>query len=529
MEKRHAPRRINRRNFLQRTSIAAGGVLLQACMPKMIPVEVSPTPEPPVSTATPTPRSHPDVVLTLLHTNDTHGHLTPFRLLEYPDPVGGIARRATLVRQIRQQASHVLLIDAGDVHQGCLIADVFQGQPDIELMNELGYEAMGLGNHDMEYGWDTLMQRRAAAFFPILCANLVYADSGKPALNTHFIIQKGGLRIALTSFAGPDWPYIVNAENIPGLRIADPIETARTLIPQLQAQADLIVLLGHQYPRDDQALTQAVPGIHIVIGAHEHLKMTQAVQIGGALHVQAYQWGAYLGRLDVAVSQGRITSYAYNLIPLTADIPADPDIQARTGVLEAELRRLRPERFERIGEAAIDISNEDIRRRETPIGNLICDMIRQHTQSDIGIITSLTVLNALFAGPLIVQDIMDALPYPNNIVLLRLTGEQIQWMLNLSASSSGTGNFCQVSGVRFRVVGGAAADVTVDGQPLDRERIYTVATTHYQVRGATGYVALLSGALETRELDLTLRDVVIAYIRAHSPIRAAVDGRIITE
>lgn len=522
--------KISRRNFLQRSALAAGGVLLQACSKSSFSPAAQPTPSlQPTTRLTPgspgtTPG--PDTVLTFLHTNDTHGHLAPFRMLEYPEPVGGMARRATVARRIRQQAAHVLLVDAGDVHQGCLMADAFQGEPDIELMNELGYVAMGLGNHDLDYGWETLLQRREGAFFPILCANLLYTDSGQPALNTYAIIEEGGVRVAFTSFAGPDWQYIVRPRDIPGMTFADPIETARTLIPKIQAQADLIVVLGHQYLQDDYALVNAVPGTDIIIGAHEHAIKMDAVQMGGALIVEAYQWGAHLGRLDVTVSGGKITSYAYDLIPLTADIPADPTIEARVGTLQAELRQRYPERFELVGRAAIDISNENIRSQETPLGNLVCDVIRQKANTQVAIIPALTILNALFAGPLTVQDIYDALPYPNNILILRLTGEQLQKILDQSASGSGTGNFVQVSGVRFRIIGGVATDVTIDGRPLNPQQTYTVATTDYQVRRSTEYKELFADARDLNEMDVTVKEALFEHIRAHSPIEARTDGRI---
>ncbi len=526
--------KIDRRRFLVSSSLAAGGALVQACTSKTPPmwtptVPVEPTMTPPAPD-TPPPRStHPDLVLTFLHTNDTHGHLAPFRILDFPAPVGGIARRASMVREIRRQAAHVLLVDAGDVHQGCLMADAFQGQPDIELMNELGYVAMGLGNHDLDYGRQVLQQRREAAFFPILCANVYHAEENVPLLEPYAIINEGGVRIAMTSFAGPDWPHIIPADLQTGLRFADPIETARALIPQLKAQADLVVVLGHQYLKDDYALAGGVPGIDIIIGAHEHAKLTEAVQVGGTLIVENYQWGAYLGRLDVAVSGGRITSYAYGLIPLTVDVPADPDLAARVGVLEAEMRRMYPERFEQIGEAAIDIADRDIRFREAPLGNLVCDVVRAQAGAEACVLPALTVLNSLFAGPLTVQDVCDALPYPNQILRVQLRGEQLQQLFDIAAAGSGTGNFVQVSGIRLRILGGVATQIAVDGQPLDRERVYTVATTDYHTYRAIDYRDLFSNALNIEPVGITVKDALIAYIRTHSPIAAYVDGRIITE
>lgn len=472
---------------------------------------------------------HPDIVLTLLHTNDTHGRLAPFRLLDYPDPVGGMARRAALVRQIQQQVDHVLLVDAGDVHQGCLMADAFRGKPDIALMNEVGYVAMGLGNHDLDYGWESLLERRDDALFPILCANLMNAQTGEPMLDTYAVIQEGGVRIAFTSFAGPEWPHIVAPEHLQNVVLVDPIEAARELIPKIKQEADVVIVLGHQYLKNDYALANAVPGIGLIIGAHEHATLLPAVQIGKTPIVEAFQWGTYLGRLDVAISKGQLTGFTNDLIPLTVGVPSDPEIEARVSMLEREMRQLYPERFELVGTAAIDISDRNIRFQEAALGNLVCDIIRQRAGAEVAFMPSLTVLNALFKGPLVVQDIYDALPYPNEILRLRMTGEQIQRVLDLSASSGGTGNFVQVSGIRFRIAGGVAVDVMVEGVALDWQKQYLVASTDYYVKRAVDHQSLFAVVQDMEDIGVTVKGALIDYIRANSPVEAYTEGRIVVE
>jgi 2',3'-cyclic-nucleotide 2'-phosphodiesterase (5'-nucleotidase family) len=269
-----------------------------------------------------------------------------------------------------------------------------------------------------------------------------------------------------------------------------------------------------------------LPGVDIIIGAHEHAKLEQAVQNGGALIVEAYQWGAYLGRLDVVVCEGQVVSHTYDLIPLTNDIPADPAIEARVAMLESELAQLYPDRFEVVGTAAVDISDAKIRFQESPLGNLVCDIVRQSAGADMAVVPSLTMLNALFKGTLVVQDIFDALPYPNQIVRLSMTGEQLQRVLDLGASSGGTGNFVQVSGVRFCIAGGSAVDVMIDGAPLDRQKRYVVASTDYHVRRAIDYRPLFAVAQDTADIGVTVKEALMAYIRANSPIEACTDGRI---
>jgi 2',3'-cyclic-nucleotide 2'-phosphodiesterase (5'-nucleotidase family) len=432
----------------------------------------------------------------------------------------------TLVRQIRSEAEHVLLVDSGNVHYGLnqssLMADTFRGEPDIEFMNELGYVAMGLGHHDLAYGWDILKQRRRDAFFPILCANLVHADSGQPTLDTHTVVEEGGIKIAFTSFAHPKlWEATLPS----GMAVRDPIDTAQTLIPKLKKQADLVVVLGHQPLQGDYALANAVHKADIIIGGHERIPSTEAHQIGGTLIVDAYKWGAHLGRLDVAVS-AKITSYRHRLIPLTPDVPADAGVEARVGTLQADMQQRYPDRFRPIGQAAVDISNEHAEFKEACLGNMVCDVVRQKTQADIALTASSQILNALFAGPLVVQDVRNALPYLNEIITLRLTGEQVQQVLDLSASASGTGNFFQVSGARFQIMGGVAIEVTIDGDLLDPNQTYLIAIPNRQLN-QDRYRELLALGTDISETNLTIKEALIEYITLHSPVYAQKDGRIL--
>ena len=160
------------------------------------------------------------------------------------------------------------------------------------------------------------------------------------------------------------------------------------------------------------------------------------------------------------------------------------------------------------------------------MGNLICDVVRQKTQADIALIASSQIQNALFAGPLVVQDVYNALPYSNEIVTLRLKGEQVQQILDLSASTSGTGHFMQVSGVRFQIVGGVAIKVTSDGDLLDPNQTYVIATSK-RLTDQDGYQDLLALRTDVSETRLTIKEVLIEHITIHSPIYAQEDERIL--
>ena len=163
------------------------------------------------------------------------------------------------------------------------------------------------------------------------------------------------------------------------------------------------------------------------------------------------------------------------------------------------------------------------------MGNLVCDAVRAKTHADVVLVASSAIENALFAGPLVAQDVYDALPYTDQIAIARLSGEQLQQLLDLSASASGTGGFSQVSGVRFRILGGVATEIAVGGQPLEADRAYSVALPFYQVRYNEVYSGLLAAGAGLGDTGVTVQGALIEYIRAHSPLDPRLDGRIAPE
>jgi len=489
---------------------------------------IAPTPVPPPTATALPPTATPvrETKITILHTNDTHGHLDAFRIAEFPDPVGGVARRATLIAQIRKETPNVLLVDGGDVHQGILIADTYKGEPDIKFMNAMGYDAMGLGNHDTDYGWAIFQARKDAAKFPILSANLVISATNKPALTPYVIKQIGDVKIALTSFAGPDFKSLVKPANIPDMKFEDPIVSAKALVPELRKQADLVVVLGHELVNDDKKLAEAVPGIDIIIGAHEHARLNEIVKVGNTMLVEAWQFGAFLGRLDLTLRAGKIVDARYQLIPVANSITPDPAIDAEVKSLVAKMKEQNPARFVVLGEATIDITDTNIRTQEAALGDFATDVMRMESGADIAVSTASSFLSSLFKGPITVNDFSEALPYKNTLVTAQLTGAQVKQLLELCAKNIGAGAFCQVSGVAFTINKGVVEDIKVGGQALDMAKIYTVATTNYQGGVAAGYKDIFQAAKNYTDSGKDVNELIMNYIKAQKQVSAKVEGRI---
>ncbi len=258
--------------------------------------------------------------ITLLHTNDTHSHIEPFGPGNgAASGKGGMARRATMVKQMRAAIPNLLLLDAGDTFQGTPYFNLYKGKLDYELMSKIGYDASTLGNHDFDNGVDMLLEAMAFANFPFLNCN--FDCKGAPALAKHlrpWIVKEfPGFKVGLTG-VGVDFKGLVSADNHKGVDWRSPDEVLKPVIRHLREveKVDLVVLISHLgYDLkgdaiDDLRLPGLVSGIDAIIGGHSHTFLDQPTKIQqerGETHVFQVGWGGInLGRMDFAMAKGQV-------------------------------------------------------------------------------------------------------------------------------------------------------------------------------------------------------------------------------
>lgn len=267
--------------------------------------------------------------LTLLHTNDTHDHLDPFPAGSgRQDGLGGIARRATLVKRLREELGNVLLLDAGDAFQGTPYYNEWKGRLDYKLMSLVGYDAVTLGNHDFDDGVDGLLDAMQEASFPFVCANLDF--SGAPALARRvspFLVREvGGIRVGILG-ATIAFNGLVLPENHKGVEWLDPVGALTPLVKRLREEehCTLIVLSSHlgMKGEGDRAgnleVAAQVPGIHAIISGHTHIFMDQPAVVknplGETVVFEVGYGGTELGRLDFSFRNGKLAAWSRSAVP----------------------------------------------------------------------------------------------------------------------------------------------------------------------------------------------------------------------
>ena len=263
-----------------------------------------------------------DFRLVVLHTNDTHSRMDPFPMDGGRFAgLGGAARRATLIRRVREANEHVLLLDSGDIFQGTPYFNFFGGEIEFRAMTAMGYDVATLGNHDFDNGVDGLVAMLPEAGFEFVSANY---DVGASALAGHVepwtVREFDGVRVGIFGL-GIAFEKLVLASLHEGVRYTDPIAAARTACRELRAEGCSLVIclshLGYEYRASDRpsdlTLAEAVPEIDLVLGGHTHTFLDEAVVFGqgrtGFTVVNQVGWGGMrLGRVDVTFDGARRAS-----------------------------------------------------------------------------------------------------------------------------------------------------------------------------------------------------------------------------
>lgn len=384
--------------------------------------------------------------LTILHTNDIHGHLFP---VAYPQDgkmvpdVGGAARRATLVREIKADSRNpVLVMDAGDLFTRGPISDQ-NGVPDFDVANTIPYDVMTLGNNEFAEGQHVMFDRIKQARFPIVTANVFFKSSGKPIVPTYRIFDYYGVKIGVFGLTAPRVAGYSQAE---GLEVRDPIEAAKIIVPVLREQADFVVALTHIGYDLDRKLAAVVPGIDVIIGGDSHTWLPQptlvadssytnpAFYIGGTLVCQDGEWGVCVDELVLRLrrSEGhryRVMSYSAKLIDVDSSIPSAPDVDKLldryTKPLQKELAHL----------------DQEVLLADAPAWMARC--FREVAGTQIGATNIWTIEEGLSSGSVTELDIRKTCPFQrSHLIRLVVTGKQLKGLIAKSE--------VEVSGAQLR-------------------------------------------------------------------------------
>jgi len=470
---------------------------------------------------------------TILFFNDLHGNLMPFKARKEDGSsadVGGIAGIASLVKEIRaengRKGTRTYLLVAGDVLQGTPMSTVFQGRPDIEIFN-----AMTVGNHEFDFGLDNFLNLKKIAKFPIISSNIIWKES-RTLMNEPSVSFPLGTGAVLTVIGATTTELLVTTapSNVEKVDVLDSIATVTEHFRKARGKGP-VLLLSHSKFQTDSEIAKANPRLIAIIGGHDQILFDPVKYAAGVPVFQAYEKGRYLGRLDIAFNpktkKAVIEKSAY--IPVTPELKQDPEV---TKILDSYNAKLNATFKEVVGESLVFLDGERgrIRYEETNLGNFVSDIMRNYTSSDIAFINAGSLRSSLDKGPVTIEGVFKVMPYPNEIIVAKLTGAEVLEALARSVMGNREdedGGFLHVSGIRFKIKGKGVEDVTVGGTALDPAKTYTVTVTDFMYSGGDGY-KVFTGKPSTKT-GLPLRELLVDTIRKQGKIEAKVEGRITRE
>ena len=348
--------------------------------------------------------------LTIIHSNDMHSHfLGAAPNIDYTPSIsgddrtgGGWARIAALIKQVKQERSNpVMVVDAGDFLMGSLFHMLSREQAfELRLLSMMGYDAVGLGNHEFDLKPGGLARILASAqgagkIPPLVASNVIFsAKSNKDdALETIFsqgvvkpflVLEKQGLRIGIFALMGKDAAEV--APFASPVSFAEPIAAAQKMVTVLREtqSVDLVICLSHSglsenpTKSEDEILARKVDGIDIIISGHTHTKVNDALQINNTIIVQSGAYGKQLGILDVNYADGRVSLNNYRLMEINDSIGGDADISEQIEAFEGEITRRVLAEAGLSFRAVIAETDFDLvlQTDESNLGNLIADSMR---------------------------------------------------------------------------------------------------------------------------------------------------------
>lgn len=506
--------------------------------------------------------------LTILHTNDHHGHFWRNDYGEY-----GLAAQKTLVDDIRRevaaQGGSVLLLSGGDINTGVPESDLQDAEPDFRGMNLVGYDAMAIGNHEFDNPLSVLRQQEKWATFPLLSANIYQQGTQQRLFKPYAMFDRQGVRIAVIGLTTDDTAKIGNPEYLNGIEFRNPAAEAKTLVEQLRKdeKPDVIIAathMGHYENGDhgsnapgDVEMARSLPAgyLDMIVGGHSQNPVCMAAENkrqqdyvpgtpcapdrqNGTWIVQAHEWGKYVGRADFTFRNGELTLRHYQLIPVnlkkkvTKEDGTSERVNYTREIAEdpAMLKLLTP--FENQGKARLDVKigsvdarlegdRNKVRFGQTNLARMILTAQMERTKADFAVMSGGGVRDSIEPGDISYKDVLKVQPFGNIVVYADMRGEQVADYLRVVANKkTDSGAYAQFANVSLTADGNGVSDIRIKGEPLRKDKMYRMATLSFNASGGDDYPVItgLPGYVNTGFIDA---EVLKQFIETHSPVKAA--------
>ncbi|EMV0664900.1 bifunctional UDP-sugar hydrolase/5'-nucleotidase [Salmonella enterica] len=506
--------------------------------------------------------------ITILHTNDHHGHFWRSEYGEY-----GLAAQKTLVDSIRkevaQEGGSVLLLSGGDINTGVPESDLQDAGPDFRGMNLIRYDAMAVGNHEFDNPLTVLRQQEKWAKFPFLSANIYQKSTGERLFKPWAIFTRQDIKIAVIGLTTDDTAKIGNPEYFTDIEFRKPAEEAKVVIQELNMneKPDVIIATTHMGHYDngdhgsnapgDVEMARSLPAgsLAMIVGGHsqdpvcmasENKKQVNYVpgtpcapdKQNGIWIVQAHEWGKYVGRADFEFRNGEMKMVNYQLIPVNLKKKVTWDNGKSERVLYTPeiaenpqmLSLLTP--FQNKGKAQLEVKigsvngllegdRSKVRFVQTNMGRVILAAQIARTGADFGVMSGGGIRDSIEAGDITYKSVLKVQPFGNIVVYADMSGKEVvDYLTAVAQMKPDSGAYPQFANVSFVAKEGKLTDLKIKGEPVDPAKTYRMATLSFNATGGDGYPRIDNkpGYVNTGFIDA---EVLKEFIQQNSPLDAA--------
>ncbi|MDK1703934.1 bifunctional UDP-sugar hydrolase/5'-nucleotidase UshA [Serratia rubidaea] len=506
--------------------------------------------------------------ITILHTNDHHGHFWQNDHGEY-----GLGAQKTLVDGIRQEVAanggSLLLLSGGDINTGVPESDLQDAEPDFRGMNLIGYDAMAVGNHEFDNPLSVLRQQEKWATFPLLSANIYQKSTGQRLFKPYALFDRQGIKIAVIGLTTDDTAKIGNPEYFTDIEFRVPAQETRQVVEQLRhdERPDVVIAATHMGHYDngnhgsnapgDVEMARSLPAgyLDLIVGGHSQDPVCMASdnhkqvdyvpgtpcapdRQNGTWIVQAHEWGKYVGRADFQFRNGKLTLKHYQLIPVNlkkkvekADGSSERVYYTRQ-IAEnpAMMKLLTP--FQDKGRAQLEVKigsvngklegdRSKVRFVQTNLARVLLAAQMERANADFAVMSGGGVRDSIEAGDITYKSVLKVQPFGNTLVYVDMTGREVEKYLAVVANMKpDSGAYAQFANVSLVADGSGVSAVKINGQPLQADKTYRMATLNFNALGGDGYPKVdgLPSYVNTGFIDA---EVLKQYIEKHSPLDAA--------
>ncbi|WP_168188619.1 bifunctional metallophosphatase/5'-nucleotidase [Thermoflavimicrobium daqui] len=466
----------------------------------------------------------------ILYTNDLHSHL------DQTPKIYSIVHR--LRKEWARQGEQSLLVDIGDhMDRSCMETEGTDGKVNGAILEETGYDIVTLGNNELlTFSKEELRLAYKDHSYCIISSNIFEQEEGKQPswLKPWKIFSLDGIRVGFIAAT----VYYEKVYELLGWDVQDPMIRLKQVVQEIKPSVDIVVLLSHLGINRDREIAQMISGIDLIIGSHTHHLLEQAEQIGSTWIVAAGKYGEYIGKVLIEWDEDQ------KVVQQITGYPVSISEENQASEIVQLLQKYRKQAEETLSKPVAELSHSIHMdwKKESPLGNLLADSLRNWVGAEIALVNSGQLLNHLPKGTVTKGQVHAICPHLINPVLLQITGKEIRITLEESLMNHFQEMPIHGYGFRGEVLGSmciSGMKVTVDltQQPYEQirtielkdrllkdEDVIEIATIDMFVFGA-GYLELKKGNLIKYYLPEFLRDLIIAQLQHPLALQECFDNR----